>query len=339
MTASGGKERTMRGLLVAVAVAAGAAGPAARAAPDVVDELFRAAPSPPRDPCGATPAAKEEFRRTVAEFRRRLDRETGQRRRAAKQVRKGDEVRIREEMAAQYPGAAGMDRAKLRKMSKAEKLAMAQQMMAQQGGAIPPGAGVPPAALPAASAGPAASASAEQAQAQKDLADRVSAREQQGRARLEAFLASEADAAAAARQKELAALEAELAKFGDTIESDEEERKAWTPAQRRAWAERGEKRARLERQHRAAADRYCAQLGPGYRDAVGEYRAAIVVGRADYDRLERGQEALAAGGGARLTSLEPGLLALEALGNYADAVGGPDPFRFDVRRDAGDPGR
>jgi hypothetical protein len=301
-------------MLAAAALALPAAAQGSQAA---VDELFAAAPLPPQDLCGATPADKEAFRHQSREFLRRLDKEMQRLRREERKVRKGDEARTRQEMAERYPEAAKVDRKKMKGMSKEERLAMAQQMMSQQGGlpAAPPGSG----------------ALAAKAQEQQGLAGKVAEREQAGRARLDAFLAAEPAASEAARARELGPLQAEYSRIASqTIGSDEAERRSWTEAQRQAWAAREAREAETVRQYRAAAGRYCAALAPGWREALVAYRAAILAGRADYDALEGNQTALARGAGASVTPLEPGLLALEALHRYGQELG-RDPYRFDVR--------
>ncbi len=302
-------------ILAAAALALPAAAQAGEAAP--VNELFAAAPLPPQDLCGATPADKEAFRRLSGDFRRRVDEQLSRLRRETRKVRKGDEARTRQEMAERYPEAAKMDRKKMKGMSKEEKLAMAQQMMSQQGG-LPP-------------APPGSGALAAKAQEQQGLAARVAEREQAGRAKLDAFLAAEPAASEAARARELGPLQAEYSRvMSQTIGSDEAERRSWTEAQRQAWAAQEARDAETVRKYRAAAGRYCAALAPGWREALVTYRAAILAGRADYDALEKNQTALAQGTGASITPVEPGVAALEALHRYGDALG-RDPYRFDLR--------
>ncbi|MBI5069968.1 MAG: hypothetical protein HZB56_17170 [Deltaproteobacteria bacterium] len=302
-------------ILAAAALALPAAAQGAEAA--LVDELFAAAPLPPQDLCGATPAEKEAFRQQSREFLRRVDKEMQRLRREERKVRKGDEKRIRQEMAERYPEAAKADRKKMRGMSKEERLAMAQQMMSQQG-APPP--------MPAAPG-----AMAAKAQEQQGLSGKVAEREQAGRARLDAFLAAEPAASEAARARELGPLQAEYARImSETIGSDEAERRNWTEAQRQAWAAREARDAETVRKYRAAAIRYCGALAPGWREALVAYRAAILAGRADYDALETNQTALAQGTGASVTPLQPGLAALEALHRYGQALE-KDPYRFDLR--------
>lgn len=308
----------MRSLAASLMAALLATPAAVRAEPSAVDRLFASAPALPRDLCGATPSEKEAQRKAASDFAREVDQELSRLRRQARQAAKGDERRIRQEMAERYPEAAKMDRKKLKGMSKEERLAMAQQMMAQGGGMPVPSA-------------PQAAAGAGVAQGQKELTERIEAREKQGRAALDAFLAGEPAATEAARAKELGPLQAEYAKVvSQTIGSDEAERKSWSEARRRAWAENEAREAETVKKYKAAAVRYCNGLAPGWRDAVAGYRAAVLAGRADYDKLEAGQATLAQGTGVEMTPVEPGLVALEALHRYASELV-RDPYRFDIR--------
>ena len=306
-------------------------------------EFIAIMPKLPTDICSAGNKEKETYLANVSDFVAKLKAEIYRNRQESKKASKASEEALKKNMMAKS-GMSAADAEKMKsakKMSREEKLAMADKLMQKKAGVSMQEAkdlqqmdksgqekwGNEHMTKRMASGG----LNSEQAKADqqfaargfelskesKELTDKITARLEKGRARLDDFNKKETPKAEAMYEAEISPILKQMEKHcGGGIYEEAKVREC----------------ERLRKLLDAAQDRYCSQFGPKQRDALLDVQKSYEAVLPDYSRLEQIEDErikLLAGGTLNKTPVQPGQLGLEAILEYSEML--DSAYKFNLR--------
>lgn len=307
-------------------------------------EFIAIMPKLPTDICSAGDRERGAYLANVRDFMAKLDAEIYRNRRESKKASKESEEAFKKNMVAKS-GMSAADAEKMKsakKMSREEKMALADKLMQQKAGVSMQEAKdlqkmdksgqeewaneytTKRMASGELNSGQAKADQKFAAQAielnkeSNELTDKITARLEKGRARLDDFNKKETPKAEAMYEAEISPILKRMAgPCGGGIYVEAEVKEC----------------DRLTKLLNAAQDRYCTQFGPKHRDALLDVQRSYESSLPDYSRLEQIQDELIkhlAGGTLDKTPVQPGQLGLEAIREYSEML--DSAYKFNLRR-------